>query len=170
MRKTKKNTAHTNPSLKAIQKQFFRTQLVLIVSLAVILGIAGTMINIHFETEKRDQNLQNTAQTIARSPLLLDYDMLNSEDNGVVGYLNTLRDTLDDIDVISIVNKDNIRIYHSNSSLIGTEYDGNLPDLFRSRGPITQSMRKGLPEVKDGHMRLYMMRTVIMQDLLWQSC
>lgn len=175
MWKTKKITDHTNHSLKAIQKQFFRTQLVLIVSLAVILGIAGTMINIHFETEKRDQNLQNTAQTIARSPLLLDYDMLSSEDNVVVGYLNTLRDTLDDIDVISIVNKDNIRIYHSNSSLIGSEYDGNLPDFVPQQrtyytvdeeGP-SGSQRRAYAAVYDenGHYAGFVMAIMLMKNI-----
>ena len=49
-------------SLKSIQHLFFRTQLILIISLALILGIAGTLINIHFETEKRDQNLQNAGK------------------------------------------------------------------------------------------------------------
>ncbi|MBQ5711842.1 MAG: hypothetical protein IIV61_04440, partial [Oscillospiraceae bacterium] len=57
-------------SLKGIQKMFFRTQLILIISLALILGIAGTLINIHFENQKRDQNLQNVAEAIARSPIL----------------------------------------------------------------------------------------------------
>ena len=34
-----------------------------------------------------------------------------------------------DIDVISVVNKDGVRMYHSNHTLIGTKYDGNLPDF-----------------------------------------
>ena len=59
-------------TLKKIQQNFFRTQLILIVSLAVFLGVAGTLININFETRKRDQNLQNVAQTIAGSPILID--------------------------------------------------------------------------------------------------
>ena len=59
-------------TLKSIQKKIFRTQLLLIVTLALFLGVAGTLINIHFETEKRDQNLQNVAQTIAGSPILTD--------------------------------------------------------------------------------------------------
>lgn len=117
-------------SLKSIQHMFFRTQLVLIISLAVILGVAGTLINIHFETEKRDQNLQNVAEAIARSPLLTSKDSANEEDDFVLSeYLDTLKETLDDIDVISVVDKDGIRMYHSNHSLIGTKYDGNLPDF-----------------------------------------
>ena len=117
-------------SLTGIQKMFFRTQLILILSLALILGIAGTLINIHFETEKRDRNLQNVAEAIAQSPMLTGKGTSDVEDKEIFSeYLDTLKDTLDDIDVISVVNKDGIRIYHSNHSLIGTKYDGNMPDF-----------------------------------------
>ena len=118
-------------SLTGIQKMFFRTQLILILSLALILGIAGTLINIHFETEKRDRNLQNVAEAIAQSPMLTGKGASDVEDKEIFSeYLDTLKDTLDDIDVISVVNKDGIRIYHSNHSLIGTKYDGNMPDFI----------------------------------------
>lgn len=116
-------------SLKGIQKMFFRTQLILIISLALILGIAGTLINIHFETEKRDQNLQNVAEAIAQSPMLSGKGLSNDDQVVFSKYLDTLKDTLDDIDVISVVNKDGIRMYHSNHTLIGTKYDGNMPDF-----------------------------------------
>ena len=117
-------------SLKSIQHLFFRTQLILIISLALILGIAGTLINIHFETEKRDQNLQNVAEAIARSPILTGRGSTGVEDREIFSeYLDTLKETLDDIDVISVVNKDGIRMYHSNHTLIGTKYDGNMPDF-----------------------------------------
>ena len=126
-------------SLKNIQHMFFRTQLILIISLAVILGVAGILINIHYETEKRDQNLQNVAETIARSPILTDGGFASDEGAaGILERLDTLKETLDDIDVISVVNKDSIRIYHSNHSLIGTKYDGNLPEFEkRSSGYYT---------------------------------
>ena len=135
-RKQQRTKSNKHVSLKSIQHLFFRTQLVLIVSLALILGIAGTLINIHFETEKRDQNLQNVAEAIARSP------MLNTKGStgiaAVSEYLDTLKETLEDIDVISIVNNDGIRLYHSNHSLIGTRYDGNIPEFAnRSAGYYT---------------------------------
>ena len=114
-------------SLNGIQKMFFRTQLILIISLALILGVAGTLINIHFETEKRDQNLQNVAEAIANSPMMTGKSI--EEESVIVEYLDTLKDTLDDIDVISVVNKDGVRMYHSNHTLIGTKYDGNMPDF-----------------------------------------
>ena len=116
-------------SLKGIQKMFFRTQLILIISLALILGIAGTLINIHFETQKRDRNLQNVAEAIAQSPMLSGKGLSNDDQVVFSEYLDTLKDTLDDIDVISVVNKDGIRMYHSNHTLIGTKYDGNMPDF-----------------------------------------
>ena len=102
---------------------------VLIISLALMLGVAGTVINIHFETEKRDQNLQNVAGAIARSPMLTGNSSAIDSTDVISEYLDTLKEILDDIDVISVVNKDSIRMYHSNHSLIGTKYDGNLPDF-----------------------------------------
>lgn len=135
-RKQQRTESNKRVSLKSIQHLFFRTQLVLIVSLALILGIAGTLINIHFETEKRDQNLQNVAEAIARSPML---NTKGSTDIAAVSeYLDTLKETLEDIDVISIVNNDGIRFYHSNHALIGTRYDGNMPEFAnRSDGYYT---------------------------------
>lgn len=113
-------------TLKDIQQNFFRTQLILIVTLALFLGMAGTVINIHFETQKRDQNLQNVAETIARSPILTERQM----DSVVLKeYLDSLKETLDNIDVISIVNDENVRLYHSNHELIGSVYDGTIPEF-----------------------------------------
>ena len=85
-------------SLNGIQKLFFRTQLILIISMALILGIAGTLINIHFETEKRDQNLQNVAEAIANSPMMTGKS--SEEESVIIEYLDALKDTLDDIDDI----------------------------------------------------------------------
>uniref|UniRef100_UPI0040563B11 sensor histidine kinase n=1 Tax=Agathobacter sp. TaxID=2021311 RepID=UPI0040563B11 len=115
-------------TLKNIQRLFFRSQLVLVISLAVFLGVAGTLINMHFETEKRDQNLQNVAEAIARSPLLAKNNAYSENEMTILTeYLDSLKETLEDIDVISVVNVSSIRVYHSNHSLIGTVYDGNWP-------------------------------------------
>ena len=124
--KDKKKSA----SLKSIQQLLFRSQLILIITLALMLGIAGTVINIHYETKKRDQNLQNVAEAIATSPMLTSNGSIDDNDKVVfLEYLDTLNDTLDDIDVISVVSKDGIRMYHSNHTLIGKKYDGNMPNF-----------------------------------------
>ena len=127
MKKKYKKSDNKRVSLKGVQHTFFRVQLILIISLAFILGASGSFINLHFETEKRDQNLKNVAESIARSPILMGKVSENNET--VSHYLDTLKGTLDDIDVISVVDKQNIRIYHSNRELIGTQYTGNLPDF-----------------------------------------
>ena len=130
MKVQKQTVGNKSVSLKSVQRLFFRTQLVLIISLALILGVAGMLINIHFETEKRDQNLKNVAEAIARSPILTGNSLTNGDNKKIFSqYLDTLKETLDDIDVISVVDKDGIRMYHSNHSLIGTQYDGNIPDF-----------------------------------------
>lgn len=128
MNANKRRSVKKNVSLKNIHRLFFRTQLLLIITLALILGIAGTVINLQYEKQKRDQNLQNVAETIARSPILKE-GLLSGESIVLAEYLDTLKDSLDDIDVISVVNESGIRVYHTNWNLVGTKYDGNMPDF-----------------------------------------
>ena len=111
-------------TLKGIQQGFFRVQMILIISLALFLGIAGTLINIHFEKQKRDQNLRNVAEAIAQSPILTE----QQTDTAILAeYLDSLRDMLENIDVISVVGSDYVRLYHSNHELINSTYDGTIP-------------------------------------------
>ena len=123
---------HKTISIKNIYRRIFITQLVLIVTLALFLGVSGTLINIHFEVEKRDQNLQNIAEAVASSPLI-DDKIANPDDKKTTEllneYLDSLKISLDNIDVISFVSRENIRLYHSNHELIGTEYDGAIPEF-----------------------------------------
>ena len=132
--KIKKNLKnhHKTISIKNIYRRIFITQLVLIVTLALFLGVSGTLINIHFEVGKRDQNLQNIAEAVASSPLI-DDKIANPDDKKTTEllneYLDSLKISLDNIDVISFVSRENIRLYHSNHELIGTEYDGAIPEF-----------------------------------------
>ena len=126
-RNNKKNEKTT---LGNIQKMSFRFQIILIVTLALFLGIAGSLINVQFETERRDQNLQNVAEAIAKSPLVADAEHSNTVSYPLLKeYLDSLCNTLKDIDVISVVSKECTRLYHSNEELIGTVYDGTIPDF-----------------------------------------
>lgn len=122
---------------------FFRTQIILIVTLALFLGVAGTLVSIRADTRKRDRNLRNVAEAVARSPLLVEAVSGDSGDSAadadaqnaaLAGYLDSLKESLSDIDVISVVGRDRVRLYHSNHSLIGTLYDGNLPALDATNG------------------------------------
>ena len=124
------NRKNEKATLGNIQKMSFRFQIILIVTLALFLGFAGSFINVQFEIERRDQNLQNVAEAIAKSPLIVDAEYSNMDSYPLlIEYLDSLCDTLKDIDVISVVTKESTRLYHSNEELIGTVYDGTLPDF-----------------------------------------
>ena len=172
------NNTKNHLTLKNIQRNLFHTQLVLIVTLALFLGVAGTLINIHFETEKRDQNLQNIATTIANSPLLTEsssYDNSNVISPILQQYLDSLKDSLGDIDVISVVNSNNVRIYHSNPDLIGTIYDGTFPQfddnitgyyISDDKGP-SGNQRRAYAAIYDdeGHYVGFVMSIMLMKNI-----
>ena len=124
------NQKNEKATLGNIQKMSFRFQIILIVTLALCLGFAGSFINVQFEIERRDQNLQNVAEAIAKSPLVVEAEYSNMDSYPLLKeYLDSLCDTLRDIDVISVVTKESTRLYHSNEELIGTVYDGTIPDF-----------------------------------------
>ena len=124
------NQKNEKATLGNIQKMSFRFQIILIVTLALFLGFAGSFINVQFETERRDQNLQNVAEAVAKSPLIVEAEYSNVDSYPLLKeYLDSLCDTLKDIDVISVVTKESTRLYHSNEELIGTVYDGTIPDF-----------------------------------------
>ena len=124
------NQKNEKATLGNIQKMSFRFQIILIVTLALFLGFAGSFINVQFETERRDQNLQNVAEAIAKSPLVVEAEYSNMDSYPLLKeYLDSLCDSLKDIDVISVVTKESTRLYHSNEELIGTVYDGTIPDF-----------------------------------------
>ena len=124
------NQKNEKTTLGNIQKMSFRFQIILIVTLALFLGFAGSFINVQFEIERRDQNLQNVAEAVAKSPLVTEAEYSNMDSYPLLKeYLDSLCDTLKDIDVISVVTKESTRLYHSNEELIGTVYDGTIPDF-----------------------------------------
>ena len=124
------NQKNEKATLGNIQKMSFRFQIILIVTLALFLGFAGSFINVQFETERRDQNLQNVAEAIAKSPLVVEAEYSNMDSYPLLKeYLDSLCDNLKDFDIISVVTKESTRLYHSNEELIGTVYDGTIPDF-----------------------------------------
>ncbi len=115
-----------NRSLKNVQKYIFRTQFCLILIIVLLMGVTATAINLHTQTKRRDVNLQNIASTISHFNMIAD-DGEFSDLNSVTAYLDYLKTSLENVDVISVVSSDNKRLYHSNHDLIGTTYDGTLP-------------------------------------------
>ena len=157
-----------------IQRKLFWLQFVLILTMAILLCLSGTAINIRVEQEKRDKNLKNIAETIALSPLLTENELNETNRLILKEYIDSLQDALADIDVISVVGKDNIRIYHSNSSLIGLPFDGTMPDFQNGEGyyvanekGVSGAQRRAYAAVydKNGEYMGFVMAIMLMRNI-----
>lgn len=119
MKKQKKET------LISLRKEIQHTHLILIIGITILLSVGGAFINVNANDKAFNQNLQDTADLIMR---LYSYKQNDSSEE-LQSYFDELTLELTDVDVISIVDNNNIRKYHTNHSLIGTTYDGTVPDF-----------------------------------------
>lgn len=112
-------------NLNSLQKEIQFSQLVLIISITILLSIGETFIYLHFHNKALNQELQNTAEVITR---LYSFAKDLPEDD-FKSYMDDVVNDLSNVDVISIVNLENCRVYHSHHELIGLEYEGTIPDF-----------------------------------------
>ena len=116
---------HTKGSLNTLRKQIQKTQLLLILLITILLASGGIFININSNNKSFNENLQNTSDLITRIySFIKDYNQQE-----LCNYMDLIVQELSDVDVISIVNIDNNRIYHTHHELINTKYDGPSPDF-----------------------------------------
>lgn len=148
------STKQRSTSIKTIQGEFFRSQLLLIILMAALLGVFGAFVNVKFENHKRDVNIRNIAKTIAQTPIVRTIKTNTpEEEKELCDYLDTLVSSLEEINVASIVNQESIRVYHSLPKLIGTTYSSAFPQFDRSRdtysinatGPMGRQRRAFAP-------------------------
>lgn len=122
--------------LNAIRKEMQKTQLILIISITILLSFGGAVININSYNNSFNHNLQNTADLITR---LYSFTMHYSQEE-LMNYMDSVVDELPDVDVVSIVDVNNNRLYHTHHELINTKYDGTVPDfLNHESGYYTES-------------------------------
>lgn len=122
--------------LDSIRKEIKRTQLILIISITVLLTIGGAIININSNDKSFNQILQETSELITR---LYHFTKDYSQED-LSKYMDSVVAQLPDVDVISIVDKNNNRIYHTNHALINTQYDGTHPDFsMHQKGFYTEN-------------------------------
>ena len=123
--KSKEHQPKKKNNLNDIRHEIQRVQLILIIGTTILMSIGGAAINVNASDNSFDQNLQDTAELITRIYGFMKdkprYELCNCMDSIV--------SELADVDVISIVNTENIRIYHTNHNLIDTQYDGTHPDF-----------------------------------------
>ncbi len=123
-------------SLTDIRHEIQRIQLILIIVTTILMSVGGAIVNVNASDNAFDQNLQETAALITR----IYGFMREAPRRDLCICMDSIAADLADVDVISIVDTDNLRIYHTNHSLIGTQYDGTHPDFsIHKEGYYTES-------------------------------
>ena len=112
-------------NLNSIRKEIQHTELILIISITILLSLGGFFINLNFNNKTLNQNLQNTAELITR---LYNFTQDFSQDD-LCTYMDNVVQDLSDVDVISIIDLNGERKYHTHHELINTQYDGTVPDF-----------------------------------------
>lgn len=123
----KKQTRHT--TIGSIQQRIFRSQLVLTLSLTLFLSVAGALISLHFETEKQDRSLHSIAATAAQTLAHSGGGTALAVSEQQREYLDFLQQSVEEVDAIAVVSTDLTQVFRTTKSLIGTVYDGTLPDF-----------------------------------------
>ena len=123
-------------SLTDIRHEIQRVQLILIIVTTILMSVGGAVVNVNASDKAFDQNLEETAALITR----IYGFMKDKPRRDLCICMDSIADDLADVDVISIVDTNNMRIYHTNHNLIGTEYDGTHPDFStHKKGFYTES-------------------------------
>ncbi|MBQ1713331.1 MAG: Spo0B domain-containing protein [Treponema sp.] len=116
-------------NLTLLRKEITSTQVILIVLVTILLSAGGMIININSNNKSFNQNLQNTSALITR---LYSFTK-NMTQTELCVYMDNVVSSLSDVDIFSIVDKNNTRIYHTHHQLINTQYDGDHPDFSIKR-------------------------------------
>ncbi|MCQ2578603.1 MAG: ATP-binding protein [Treponema sp.] len=112
-------------NLNHLRKEITRTQVALIISITIFLSSGGLIINLKSINNAFNQTLQNTSELITR---LYSFTRKMSQKELCV-YMDNTASSISNVDIFSIVDKNNKRIYHTNHNLINTQYDGTHPDF-----------------------------------------
>lgn len=111
--------------LESIRKEIKKTQLILVAATTLLLSFGGLFLNIKSNDKAFNQDLQITSDLITRLySFTKDYSQQELCD-----YMDSVVEELPGVDVISIVDINNNRIYHTHHELINTQYDGKHPDF-----------------------------------------
>ena len=119
----KKNISNLNVIRKGIQ----RTQLILILLVTVFMSTGGLFINLKTNEKEFNENLLNTSELITR---LYSFTSGYSPEQ-LKAYMDDIVENLSGVDIVSIVDTNGTRIYHTHHELINTKYDGTIPDFSR---------------------------------------
>lgn len=118
-------TTFSRKTLTALRHEIKRDQLALIIGITILLTVGGMFINISSNDKAFNQSLQDTSELVNR----LYKFARNMSQTELTAYMDSVINDLPDIDVISIVDENNNRVYHAHHELINTQFDGTHPDF-----------------------------------------
>lgn len=164
----------TGRPITKIQHKIFGAMLLLTVFMTILTTAISIVVDINVEKKNLEDNLRNIAYTITESEDIvqqIDNDYILPETSGE--YLDSIKESMKNVDVISIVSDDGIRLYHSNSQLIGTVYDGTVPDFDKhgdsyftsDRGPSGPQRRVYVAVYHNGEYVGFVMVVLLNQNI-----
>lgn len=109
--------------------------------MALVIAAVSIWVNVRAEEKRLDQNLQNVAQAVAKNQVVSDALMGREDVRVSFSYLDSLKSSLSNIDVISVVDKNGIRFYHTNKKLVGSTYDGTRPEFLKAKDLYVENDR-----------------------------
>ena len=145
---------------RKIQNEIFTAMMILVSFMTILIAVISIWVNIVSERKGLDENLKNIAQAVSQSDIIKNEINNDSRNNSDITctYLDTMKQSMSNIDVISLVDKRNVRIYHTNEELINTTYDGTVPAFDKygytayvesSTGPSGSQRRAYAPVFSD---------------------
>lgn len=117
-----------------LQNEIFGAMLIITILTTILTTSISIAVNLRLERDNLDNNLQNIAYTVAHSVTVRE-GIAEDGSYELSEYLDSMKSSIENVDVISIISKDKVRLYHTNKELVGTLYDGTLPD-FEKMGEL----------------------------------
>lgn len=117
--------------VKKIQREIFSALMILVSFMTILTAFFSIWVNLSTERKSLDENLINIAQAVSQSSIVRS-ELENAGEpvaDITCTYIDTMKQSMSNIDVISLVDRSNIRNYHTNKELINTVYDGTVPDF-----------------------------------------
>ena len=118
--------------MKKLQREIMITMIWLTALVATVIAVVSIWVNVQSEGRQLDLNLQNVAQAVAKNRMVSECLEGKEEKKALFSYLDSLKSSLGNIDVISVIDSENNRRYHTNKKLVGTVYDGTMPDFTQA--------------------------------------
>ncbi|MDF2838829.1 MAG: diguanylate cyclase [Evtepia sp.] len=129
--------------MKPIRTQIFSVNLI-VVAITILLTLFGTLcLTLRQNQHVLDRNLMNSAQVIARIPIVLRDLEAGKPTDELYEFLKTSTVQISDIDIIAVADINNIQYYYPDRDLIGRFYMGKVQQRILDGEPAFTSHDTG---------------------------